>query len=399
MSILKISMACTALASATLAHAQQKPEPLVAEELNVAELSDTLQPHWVWVNDVSFTHISDGRAYLLDADKGQFLGMISGGLAHGSLQLAPDGKSFSVPSTFLSRGTRGERTDVVTFYDASTLQPGKEVIIPPKKMTALPFLSAMPLSDDGRFSLIYNFTPEQSITVVDAVAKSLIGEFPTAGCALIYPTGARSFMMQCGDGSLQSMVLDDNGKIDSLGTSASIFAENDPATEKPVRLAEKQWLFFTYSSTAHLIDASGKVPVEKQKWSLVGKDEAEWRIGGLQPAAYHAPSKRLFTLMHQGGEFTHKQPGTEVWVYDVTTRKRISRYKLEVPATAIAVSGDGQPYLYTIMFGTPDLRVIDAMTGMPVRTIGNLSPEMSIIQPSPIPVSSASAVPAIKAGS
>lgn len=395
MSIFKLCLAMAALSAAPLAHAQQKPAPLVSEELNVAELAATLQPHWVWVNDVSFTHISDGRAYLLDADKGQFLGMISGGVAHGALQLAPDGKSFSVPSTFLSRGTRGERTDVVTFYDASTLKPGKEVIIPPKRMAALPFLSAMPLSDDGRFSLIYNFTPEQSVTVVDAVARSLVGEFPTAGCALIYPTGARSFMMQCGDGSLQSMALDEGGKITSNGTSARIFAEKDPANEKPVRVAEKQWLFFTYSSTAYLVDASGKVPVQKQKWSLVSKDDAGWRIGGMQPAAYHAPSRRLFTLMHQGGEFTHKQPGTEVWVYDLKTNKRIARYKLDVPAGAIAVSGDGQPFLYAVMFGAPELRVIDAMTGKPVRTIGDMSREMSLIQPSPVPaVAKSGAVPA-----
>jgi methylamine dehydrogenase heavy chain len=375
----------TIASTATLAHAQQKLAPLEPEQLNVVELPENFPLHWVWINDVSFTHISDGRAYLVDGDTGRFIGMISGGLAHGSLQLAPDGKTFSVPGTYLARGTRGERTDVVTFYDAQTLKPGKEVVIPPKKMLSMPFLNASPLSDDGRFSLIYNFTPEQSVTVVDVKGESLVGEFPTSGCALMYPTGPRTFMMLCGDGSLQNMNLSEDGQVEPLAMSPRVFTDNDPATEKAVRISKTQWLFFTYSSTAHVIDGSGKAPVEKRRWSLIPPEDKGWAIGGLQPAAYHAPSNRLYTLMHEGGAFTHKQPGTEIWIYDLGTNKRVSRVKLDAPASAIAISGDSAPLLYTIMFGVPELRILDPVSGKTMRTVTDLSDEMSLLQPSPAP--------------
>ncbi|WP_157218031.1 amine dehydrogenase large subunit [Flavisphingomonas formosensis] len=368
----------TALAAAPLA-AQLQPE-----ELSRVELKDQFQPHWVWVNDVSFTRMADGRAYLLDADSGQFLGMVSGGLAHGSLLLAPDGKSVAVPATFYSRGSRGERTDVVTFYDAKTLAPGEEVVIPPKRFQSLPFLSAMPLTDDGRFALIYNFTPEQSVTVVDVAQHKLVGEYPTAGCGLVYPTGDRSFFMQCADGSLQGAAIGEGGAVTLGSGSPKLFEDKDPATEKPVRVSARQWLFFTFSSQAVLVDASGKAPAAKARWSLLGPDDAGWRLGGLQPAAYHAPSGRLYVLMHQGGPSTHKDPGTEIWVFDVTARKRIARYRLDRPATSVAISGDPHPLLYTILFGARDLAILDPDTGRKLRAVDGLGDEMTVIQPSPV---------------
>ena len=370
-----LAAACMAAPAA----AELKPETLT-----MVELQDQMQPHWVWVNDVSFTHMIDGRAYLLDADTGAFLGMVSGGMAHGVLQIAPDARSFAVPSTFYSRGSRGERTDVVTFYDVKTLQPGPEVVIPPKRFMSLPFLSSMPTTDDGRFSIIYNFTPEQSLTVVDLAQKKFVGEFATAGCALAYPTGPRSFFMQCQDGSLQSATLDEAGKVTLGAVSKPLFALADPANEKPLRIGPKTWLFFTFDSQVRAVDASGPTAVVRETWSLLGKGEEGWRLGGLQPVAYHAPTGRMFALMHAGGRDTHKDPGTEVWVYDVRTQKRLQRFKLDRPASSIAVSGDADPRLYLVLFGDPNLEVLDPASGRKLRTIGGLANEMTVIQPSPV---------------
>lgn len=358
---------------------------LQSEDLNVVELKQRFQPHWVWVNDISFTRMADGRAYLIDADTGDFLGMVSGGYAHGTLQLLPDGTGMALPATFLSRGSRGERTDVVTFYDASTLAPGEDIEIPAKRFVAIPFLSSSPVTDDGRFSLVYNFTPEQSVTVVDLKERKFAGEFPTAGCALIYPTGPRSFFMQCGDGSLQSATIDEAGQITLAGISPRLFEDSDPATEKPVRIGTAQWLFFTIAGEVAVIDASGGTPVKSARWSLAGPEDSAWRIGGVQPAAYHQPSNRLFVLMHEGGEFTHKDPGTEIWVFDVAAQKRIARFPLEKPATSLAVSGDASPLLYAILFGEPELVVSDPDTGRKLRAVGELGHEMTVIQPAPIP--------------
>ena len=361
------------------ADAQLKPETL-----SRVELAGQLKPHWVWLNDVSFTHMTDGRAYLLDADSGAFLGMISAGMAHGVLQLAPDGRSFAVPSTYFSRNTRGERTDVVTFYDVATLEPGAEVVIPPKRFMSLPFLSSMPITDDGRFSIIYNFTPEQSVTIVDLQQKKLVGEFATAGCALAYPNGARSFFMQCQDGSLQTVTLEDSGKATLGAVSRPLFDPKDPANEKPVRVGPKSWLFFTFDSRAVLVDASGPAPLVKETWSLLGPGDDGWRLGGLQPVAYHASTGRIFALMHIGARNTHKDPGVEIWVFDVSTHQRLKRFKLDRPASSVAISEDASPLLYTVLFGARDLEVLDPSTGGKLRTIGDLSDEMTVIQPAPV---------------
>lgn len=379
MKVCSLLGAIAAICVAAPATAQLKPETLTT-----VELPSRMQPHWVWLNDVSFTHMVDGRAYLIDADTGAFLGMVSGGMAHGVLQIAPDGRSFALPATFYSRGTRGERTDVVTFYDIGTLQPGPEVIIPPKRFMSLPFISSMPVLDDGRFSIIYNFTPEQSLTVVDLAQKKLVGEFPTAGCALAYPTGARAFFMQCQDGSLKNAMLDDTGRLTLGAASSPLFDAGDPANEKPVRVGEKSWLFFTFDSQVREVDASGATPTLRGRWSLLGSGDEGWRLGGLQPAAYHGPSDRLFVLMHQGARDTHKDPGTEIWVFDVRTHKRTARFKLDRPATSIAISADGAPLLYSVLFGAPDLEVLDPTTGRKIRTVGGLTNEMTVIQPAPV---------------
>ena len=373
------SLIALLLAGASVpAYAQLQPE-----ELHVEQLADAMQPHWFWVNDVSFDRMLDGRAYLLDADSGRMLGMVAGGYGQGVLLLSPDGKTVGELATFFSRGSRGTRTDVVTFYKISDLAPGQEAIVPAKRYSGMPFLSVSPVMPGGRFALIYNFTPEQSVTVIDMKGEKTLGEFATPGCGLIYPTGSSKFFMICSDGSLQPATLDDQGKV-ALGTATKkLFADNDPVTEKGVWTG-REWLFFTPSGKVDVIDHSGAQPIVKRAWSLTGKDEATWRPGALQTAAYHRGTGRLYVLMHEGGPDTHKDPGTELWVYDAAKGTRIERFKLEVPATAVAVSQDDKPLLYTTLMGDRDVRIYDASTGKLVRKIEGLGPTMSVIQPAPI---------------
>lgn len=54
--------------------------------------------------------------------------------------------------------------------------------------------------------------------------------------------------------------------------------------------------------------------------------------------------------------------------------------------TSLAVSGDADPLLYTILFGEPELIVRDPDTGEVLRTIGELGREMTVIQPAPVQV-------------
>lgn len=367
-----------ALLLATAARADLQPE-----DLSVETLPEKLPAHWVWVNDIAFFHMADGRAYLIDADTGRFVGMVSGGYGHGMLGIDPRGDRFVVPATFYSRGSRGDRTDVLTLYSAKTLQPGEEIIIPPKKFSGIPFIGATPLTDDGRFALVYNFTPEQSVTVADLEAKKVVGEYPTPGCGLIYPVGPRRFMMQCGDGSMQLATMDAAGAIALGGVSKPFWEQDNPATEKGVRIDTAQWMFFTFDSEVLVVDGSGATPKLAARWPLVGDAPDNWRVGGIQPSAYHAATGRLYVLMHQGGRATRKDPGREVWVFDTRARKRIQQISLTEPATSIAVSSDAKPLLYAAEFGAPSLSIYDAMSGAKLRSVGQLGEALTVIQPAP----------------
>lgn len=357
---------------------------LVPEELVVESLPEKLPPHWVWVNDVAFFNMSDGRAYLIDADTGRFMGMVSGGYSHLKLGIDRRGDRFVVPGTYYSRGTRGERTDVLTFYATKNLEPGSEIILPPKKYSGLPFVGTSNLTDDGRFMIIYNFTPEQSVTVADLERKALVGEFETPGCALIYPVGPRRFMMQCGDGSMQLANLTADGRVTLGGVSKPLWDLDNPATERAVRISESRWMFFTFDSDVIVVDGSGDQPKVVEKWSLVGPKPDGWRLGGLQPSAYHAATGTLYAVMHQGGRETRKDPGQQVWVFDVRTRKKIRQIDLASPATSIAVSEDAKPLLYAAQFGVPSLHVYDALNGQKLRSIDQLGQTLTYIQPAPV---------------
>lgn len=375
---LKIALAVLGASAALPLNAELQPE-----ELGVEKLAEAMKPHWVWVNDISFDRMVDGRAYLIDGDSGQMLGMVSGGYGHGTVMLTPDGRKIAVPATFYSRGTRGDRTDVVTFYDIASLSPRAEAAIPAKRYNGIPFISASPVTPDGRFGLIYNFTPEQSVTVVDLSAEKAAGEYPTPGCGLLYPTAPRRFFLICSDGALQPASIDETGKITLGAASAKLFGDHDPVTEKGVWTGQ-YWLFFTAEGKVHVVDASKAVPRIARTWSLIGKDDGTWRPGAIQTAAYHAPTGRLYVLMHQGNRWTHKDPGTELWVYDAAKGTRVARLPLEVPATAVAISGDDKPLLYTTMLGDTDFRIYDAMSGKILRKVSGMGPTMTVIQPAPI---------------
>ena len=108
--VVGITFLATLFASGSDA-AEITPDPLVADQLPA-------QPgaHWVWVNDVVFHHMADGKAFLLDGDSGRMLGMLSTGFSFNGVVLGKSGSEILSPETYFSRGTRGERTDVVTFY-------------------------------------------------------------------------------------------------------------------------------------------------------------------------------------------------------------------------------------------------------------------------------------------
>jgi methylamine dehydrogenase heavy chain len=151
--------------------AELAPEPLV----NEGPLPAHPGPHWVWVNDIVFDYMADGRAYLIDADMGTFRGMLSTGYGYLGIVPARSSDTLYSPETYFSRGTRGTRTDVVTLYDPKTLSPNAEIPIPPKRAAIMPMVNAAVLTDDERFLLIYNLPRRsRSASLTPAAAASSV---------------------------------------------------------------------------------------------------------------------------------------------------------------------------------------------------------------------------------
>lgn len=369
--------ASACLSCSAVAHAELQPEQLVVESL-----AKTMAPHWVWVNEIAFERMPDGRAYLIDGDTGRVLGMISGGYGHGTLMIHPSGEYFAVTGTYYTRTSRGERADVATFYKTTDLAPGDEVAIPPKRFGGMPFLASNSVMPGGKFGLIYNFTPEQSLTVLDMEQHKVVGEFATPGCGLTFPTSATQFFMLCSDGSTQPGALDAKGQITLAPATPQIFPIDDPVTEKGVWTGTS-WLFFSRDGKVFVVgDANGKPRVQRT-WPLVQNVAGAWRPGALQTAAYHKGTDLLYVLMHEGDVNSHKDPGTELWVYKASEGRLLRRMALGGQATSVAISQDAAPLLYTANLGQSALQIRDVATAKVLHTVDGLGASITVLQPAP----------------
>lgn len=352
---------------------QAQTASLPADPIGQSVTLPAASAHWVWVNDFVFPHMTDGQALLVDGDSGKFLGMLSTGFGFTRINIPRDGKVIWSPESYFSRGTRGERTDVVTLYDARTLKPQQEIVIPAKRASNMPMMSNSELTDDERFLLIYNFNPAQSVTVIDTQSRKFVGEIETAGCALVYPTGPRSFFSVCADGALLDVKLDDAGHAKSQRTPRMFDVSTDPVTEKGVRVGNT-WTFVSFGGTFYQVNITANGPAAGGKWSAVTPAERQqnWRPGGLQQLAVHAGLNRLYSIMHQGTVDTHKDPGMEVWVYDLASKSRTQRITMKNPAGSIQVTRDAKPLLFAAFIGSTTTDVYDAQSGKQLRSIENL---------------------------
>ena len=367
---------CALLAGATRADLPSDSE----HGPQVATLAVPASKHWVWVNDFVFPHMSDGMAYLIDGDSGSYLGTLSTGYSFTHVLLSRDGKLIYSPETYFARGTRGKRTDVVTLYDPGTLKPVGEIAIPAKRSSNVPMIANQVLTDDDRFLLIYNFNPAQSVTVVDTTLRKFVREVETPGCALVYPTGPRSFFSVCGDGSLSLVDLDDNGAAHQMRTEPLFNLAADPVTEKAVRVGSV-WYFVAFSGRIYPLQVGAKQAVMGTTWWLTSDAErkAGWRPGGIQQLAVDTQKSRLYAIMHRGGVETHKDPGKDVWVFDLSTRQRVQQVQLKNLASSIQLSSDAQPLLYSIFIDATDLDIYEAASGKLLRSVTHVGTTPTIM--------------------
>ena len=354
----------------------------VAEEHGTAVLPEA-SPHWLYVLDPVFPHLVASKVYVIDGDNLRFLGMLNTGYVP-NMALAPDRSEIYVAETYYSRGTRGERTDVVTFYDAKTLEPTGEVELPRGRFLVVPKKPNAVTTPDGRYLLSFNMEPATSVDIVDLEKKAYVGDIEVPGCSLIFPTGNRSFSMLCPDGSLVDVSFDESGAAEIRDNEPFFDSEADPVFEHAVVSASNERAFFlSYEGVVYEAALGADGMRITGDWSLLTEeDRAEkWRPGGWQLMAYHAGTDRLFVLMHEGDRWTHKEAGEEVWVFDVGERKRVARVPLEHPAISVSVSQDDQPLLFTLSEAA-SVSVFDATDYSPKGTIEGVgdSPFLMYVQ-------------------
>lgn len=306
------------------------------------------EPHWVLALDANFPYLTANKAMLVDGDGLDMLGMLSTGY-QANVEVSPDRREIYAIETYHSRLTRGERTDVVTVYDARTLFPVAEIEIPPKRFLVVIKRHVTGLTPDGRFLLVFNMTPATSVSVVDVAQRRFVGEIETPGCSLVYPGAPRRFSMICADGSLLTVTLDESGHEVEKRRSPRLFDPDDDPVFEHTALVGSRMFMVSYEGKVYEVDLSGSAARLVASWSLLNdEDKAQsWRPGGWQLVSVHRDGT-LYVLMHQGGRWTHKHPGSEVWAYDTATRRRIARTTLEHPANSILVTHDDDPLLFAL---------------------------------------------------
>ena len=163
------------------------------------------------------------------------------------------------------------------------------------------------------------------------------------------------------------MTLDAQGNEASRTTSDPFFnPDKDPVFVQAVPLRDG-YAFLSFLGEVHEVDFTQPKPVMRAPWSLVSAAEkGTWRPGGVQIGAVHRSRNKLFVPMHQGGEGSHKEGGSEIWVFDLKSHQRMARWPLDIQETgavvAVQVSQDATPLLF-LATEKSHLLILDAQTG------------------------------------
>ncbi len=349
------------------AHGQLQPDAAIGQETMSA-------PGENW-----FISKTGAGAYIYDALSGEMQGMLSlAGFDTASVQPYGPRREFYAAESYYSRRVHGDRTDVVTIYDYENLSPVAEIEIP-KKIAVLSIAGHLGLTGNGRHLLVFNMTPAQSVSIVDVENRKFVGEISTPGCAIIMPVAENDFLLICGDGTVQLIQLDDDGNESNRVRSEQFFVvEGDAVFDRPVE-TEDGWLLISHAGKAFDVSRDGAKLVISG-WSIVTDEDVEenWLPGGNQLNTVHKELGLLYMLMHQGGEYTHHEPGTEIWVIDINQRRRIARIELETSASNVMVTQESEPRL--IVSDTEGgLHVYDAIKLKLDRTIDDPGPSAALL--------------------
>lgn len=349
------------------------------------KLSEDAQDR-IYVMDAVFGHLTESRVHVFDGETGKFLGMIPTSF-NGHMQVSNDGKKIYTMTTYHERVTRGKRTDTVEIWDALGLNFEKEIILPNNRIQGLNYRGMFRQSADGKLIIFQNATPATSVGIVDIEKGEHVAELTsTAGCWSVnpLPNKPRSFTTICGDGTLLTIDLDENGQIAKQHRSEKMFStQDDPIFITPGFVGSDAY-FVSFYGNIYPASFEGEEVSLKPSWSILSDaDRAEgWTPGGYNLLATHEGNKRMYVLMHPNGEEgTHKNPAAEIWVFDLESKERIAR----VPGLDLLSISVDEPGNRLIGIDGGNVSIFDISAAEPklIKTIENAGETSLQAEPHP----------------
>jgi methylamine dehydrogenase heavy chain len=359
--------------------AEVEPEPVGVVETLPGEYPD----HWLMVHDAAFPYLLEGRVHVLDplaeGLSGQVKGMITASFFAAYQRSAVRNEHYVMESFFSRGGRGGERTDFVTIWDPASLTVTAEIEVPAKRISGMPKVTMTGLLGGDRFLGVYNFTPAQSVSIIDLEKRTFVGEVMTPGCGFVLPNGERSFTSLCSNGTMLTSHLDTNGKPAGTSRTEKWFDANDDPIFETAVVVDDIAYFPTFTGEILPVDVSEREVEAGERWPLAQNDEeASWRPGGAKLIVADS-SGTGYVLMHpDGGEGTHKNGGGEVWVYDLARGERLARLALTNWGLSLATSGSGEGRLLFVTNVEMGIDVYSLPGGEHLKTLtsGGIAPLM-----------------------
>jgi methylamine dehydrogenase heavy chain len=300
-------------------------QDLQPEKVETAKIPADMQR--VYLVDLTINHVADGKVWILDGDKMEVKGMLELGFL-GLFYAPPKSNKIYIATTFYDRLTRGNRHDVMTVFDANTLQLLDEYPIPMKRVMPIQYRPLMTGSSDGKFIFIQNATPATSITVTNLAKKSSV-ELAAAGCYGTYPSikNASRVSTMCGDGTIGTYALNEAGTEGKRQASDKLFDADKDAWFIHGEVSGDNYLFISFNGMMHTVNLDGDKAKLLDSFSMTEGVEGGWRPSGYQPFAVDS-SGIAYVLMHSNGaEGSHKNPSEEIWSVDIKNKKVVARSK------------------------------------------------------------------------
>ena len=331
---------------------------IIPEEVSVETMPEP-GPNW-------FIATTRNGGYIFDGETGEMQGLLSLSRYTPAVTSYAPRKEFYAAESYLSRGVHGDRTDIVAIYDYENLRPDGEIEIP-NHMARLQVRAHLGLMNNGRHVAVLNMNPGHSVSIIDVEDRVFVFEASTPGCAIIMPVADSDFLQVCGDGTLQLIQLDLSGFEENRVRSNVFFSViEDPVFDRVSRSATG-WYLITHAGTIYEVTTDDDEIIIGDGWSVLPQDEEGWRPGGRNEIiTAHQATGLIYVLMHQGGVDTHHENGSEIWVLDANTQRRVHRIELETPAASLTVTQEDDPKLLVSGGGT---HVYNAFTFIHERSI------------------------------